>query len=501
MPTRAGVVTLPVYALLTRGRKRMAIPADDGMTIDMPPEVEEVYLQLLASVARESTKTLARLETYAASSPGAGPSEWSQHFYDATEDLFEAWTALSEFISEQSERHARPSRPDDPPYSSERARDLLAEIHRISDQVEPFNPRIRYGPPASKPLPSIPDAFSSGRGDIPSSLALQGVLAGLRDGQAGAYTWRKGDAGLPIFDYVQSQGTARVLLRPEGDAPASQVLADVLWTQVTKFTDIDADVLLAMMAQAVGPGPSDADGATWITASAILDYRGVQPIKKREGHVIRRAGHRVEDVQEIAACVNRLSSQWVELLAVETREAQGKRKPPKVLRTTYESRLISVDEQITQGEMGRGAHPVAWRYRLGRCITEFLHGPNRQVAPVMRRVLQYDPYRERFEKRLALYFTIHHRIAASYKAPLRRKIGRLFEELRLPVDRRNPNRSRQRFEETMDRLVTDGVLAGWQYTPNSQRSLDKLPARGWVDDWLACSVETPPARSNLLSGE
>ena len=350
---------------------------------------------------------------------------------------------------------------------------------------------------AKRGTPPIPSAFANRRASIPSSLAVQGVLASLHAAQDAEQGWRNGEANMPVFDFARPQGTARVLMRPNGEGHVGQVVAEMLWSQVRAFSDKDGDVLLAMMAQAMEPGRMETDGATWITAAAILDYRGVRPIMKREGKALRRAGHRVEDMAEIAACVGRLSSQWIELIAVETREPRRGRRQPKVMRTSYESKLFVIDEHLMQGDLDGPQHAIAWRYRLGRCITEFLSAPNRQVARIMQHVLEYDPYRQSFEKRLGRYFTIHHRISASYKAPLRRKVGGLFDELRLPVNEGDPSKTLRRFEAAMDRLVADDVLPEWRYTSESAARIEALPARRWLADWLTCVVEVPAPQAAL----
>lgn len=346
---------------------------------------------------------------------------------------------------------------------------------------------------------SVPDAFANGRALMSSSLALQGVLASLRSAQA-RKGWQEGDGKMPDFEFARNQGIALVMMRPFDDTPPSQAVAAQLWEHVAKLSDLDGDVFLAMMAQALRSNDDHAEAATWISASSILDYRGVKPIMKREGKALYRAGHRTEDVQQIAACVGRLRRMRVELRSVEVREpAKGKRGKPKVIRTSHEGYLLTVDEVIMQGELGGDRHPIGWRFRLGRSITEFLSEPNRQVATLVQQVLTYDPYRERFEKRMGLYFTIHQRIAASSRAPLRRRIGGLFDELVLASDQRNPTRTRERFEAAMDRLAKDGVIPAWSYTAESQARIANLPSRGWLVDWMTCVVEVSTPRVALTA--
>jgi hypothetical protein len=119
------------------------------------------------------------------------------------------------------------------------------------------------------------------------------------------------------------------------------------------------------------------------------------------------------------------------------------------------------------------------------------------VARVLQQALRYDPYHERWEKRLARYFTFHLRIGRKGGDPLPRRIGAVLDELRLSISRRNPSVSRERFEKAMDRLVADGVVGGWGYSARAKATLAKLPARGWLKDWLGCTVEVRVLRPSL----
>jgi hypothetical protein len=346
---------------------------------------------------------------------------------------------------------------------------------------------LGVSPAPAPPLPRAPDiphVFLQGEAHIPSSLAVQGALASYR---AGAEHWQPNPDGLPTFLYHQPQGRMVVFFRPPSDAGLSPALAESLWSQVQHLSDLDGDVLLATMAQALDGQTQAEDGSVWITADRILDYRGIRPKTKREGRQVYRAGHRREDLAEVAACFDRFASTWVELQEVEYRTVAKKGGKIDTGRLTLESPLIIVDERAVQHDFGAARLPVAWRYRLGRCVREYLDGPNRQVARLLQQSLQYDPYHERWEKRLALYCTFHLRMDQKQRGPLRREIGKLLQELNLPVDERHPERSRKRFATAMDRLVRDGCIGGWNYAdPDAS---DRLPSRGWLPTWLALMVD------------
>lgn len=136
---------------------------------------------------------------------------------------------------------------------------------------------------------------------------------------------------------------------------------------------------------------------------------------------------------------------------------------------------------------------IAWRYSPGAWLAPFLTVPNRQVALLMQQALRYDPYRQRWEKRLARYLTCHLRMDAKNGRPLVRRIGPLLDELHLPVDRRHPERTRGRFETALHRLARDGVIDGWDYTGEARGVLATLPSRGWLEWWRDTTITITPS--------
>src|SRR5262249_11641949 len=116
----------------------------------------------------------------------------------------------------------------------------------------------------------------------------------------------------------------------------------------------------------------------------------------------------------------------------------------------------------------------------------------------LQQVLSYDPYHEMWEKRLARYFTFHMRInAAQGGITITREVGPLIEELSLPLNQRDPDRTRKRFEKAMQRLVDEALISHWGYHEHNP----PLPKRKWLPSWLkhAIWVEATPMSTQRIS--
>jgi hypothetical protein len=347
-------------------------------------------------------------------------------------------------------------------------------------------------------LPEVPNAFAGEQALVPSAFPVQGVIASFHNAREGEGGWPETADGRPYYPFEQPQGRVTIELRPTGGAAVDEAARTALWAQVKQLGDIDGDVVFAALAQWMHPQHRDPQGLTWITSSAILDYRGIKPKTKAEGRKRYRAGHRRQDLVEIAACWDRLRLLYLDLRQVEVMEERpGKR--PKKTQYALQTEFIHVPERVTQDLLDGSQLPVAWRYRPGRWIDRYLQKPNLQMAVLMQRSLEYDPYRERWEKRLSRYFLFHLRISEGDAGgqPLRRRVGPVLQELHLDewLDRRHPERTVRRFEKAMNRLRDDGQIGGWGYTPEARAKVEQLPSRGWLDEWLAqaaIAVDAPP---------
>jgi len=253
-----------------------------------------------------------------------------------------------------------------------------------------------------------------------------------------------------------------------------------LWKEVQQFDDYDADILLAVIAQIIKT--TDGQGSAWFWASQFLDNRDIIPVTKKEGDGVRRAGHRVENVARIEEGLQRIANLWVNIEEI----IPPKRKGQKPKKFVHRGRLLMITETWTQEGLirdGKPRLPIAWKIRAGDWLLEYLDAP-RMVAYLCEQSLQYDPYRELWEKRLSRYFMFHLRINAQHASNMiTRRVGLLIHDLSLPIDDRHPERTRNRFQQAMQTLVQDRQIDEWEY-----QEQEPLPARNWLNQWLEWKV-------------
>ncbi len=345
-----------------------------------------------------------------------------------------------------------------------------------------------YGTPLS-----LPDPFTAGKALTPSCLPLQHVINGIQNAASGADRWQRSEDRPPFFTGTSEAGSTIV------EYNNTTMSIEQLWAHVQQFSDLDGDVLLAVFAQLLtSPMENDRRG-TWIYASNILEYRGLTPRMQADtpGGPKRRAGHRYEDLNDIARSIERISDLWVTIQQIIKEDAepeQGKRRrrKPKKREYTQRSRVVNLESMWYQRELTDDINepvltkpiyqtPIGWYIRAGKWLEPFLE--NRQVAWICKQALEYDPHNEMWEKRLARYFFFHFRMNAS-AGSFHREIGKLLQALSLPIDKRFPERNtKQRFEKALNRLTKDRQIDGWEYT----EEID-LQSRGWLPTWLQQKV-------------
>ncbi len=126
----------------------------------------------------------------------------------------------------------------------------------------------------------------------------------------------------------------------------------------------------------------------------------------------------------------------------------------------------------------------AWRARPGDVFTKFLFGPGRQTALLSQKALQYDHYRQKWEKRLTRYLAWLWRISSG-----RTREGvfvkTLIDAVGVEINTTRPHRTRNRLEDALELLLKDGVISAWEYEDIDENMTSK---RGWWKDWLDLKI-------------
>lgn len=318
--------------------------------------------------------------------------------------------------------------------------------------------------------PHVPNVFKDNMAWTGLNMGLWGTQSAIQDKDH----WTQEVGMLPHHTRSFENGYTMVWLQQPGE---NNVNADLASEELTKhlaaMSDLEADIVAIQIAQAMAA--QNDQGEAILTPEAILEYRGIKPMKDAEGY---RAGHRAEDREDVIKAFGRTA--WLRLKILQGIKHKG--RPIEV-----ESAYVLIKEWVYQPTFDDSPRRLlAWRYQMGTWLAPFMDEAEagRYFGVLMKRTLEYNLKNELVEKRLARYFTVHLCIAAKNgAASIKRYVGNLIDECTLSVDQRNPQRTKDRFEKALQQLVTDGIIGDWAYTDDSP-----LPARQWLDTWRTRSV-------------
>lgn len=326
---------------------------------------------------------------------------------------------------------------------------------------------------------------------IPASHGLEAALLAMSNAVEGGKGWKEVKQ-TPMYVHEREQSQASISIR----VPVPETTKDIsqqLWQRVQQFSDLDGDVLLAMMAQSTTIG-RDERGGTWISVEDILRYRGIVPKMHLTKDLTRRdAGHRPEDIKAIASAIIRLRNTHVTV-----RVLQQPRKPGgRSRKVKQESFLILISDFLTPDPAGAEQQlevAIAWYYRPGDCLDVQNASLRKKAAWLLQQALQYDPLRQKWEKRLARYFMFQLRLGSQSfgGTTITRSIRTLITETSLPVNQTDPAKTSTRFERAMHVLKLDGHISDWSES-RYQEMMQKRPARNWLETWLDCELEISAA--------
>ena len=265
-----------------------------------------------------------------------------------------------------------------------------------------------------------------------------------------------------------------------------EALSGLMWKQREELSDLDADVLDGLSAIWLGQVRHPNEDAV-AGVDDFLALRGIRPRRNSEG---RPGGYRPQQRNEMLCALSHIQNLWLHMVDIEIYEEDRTGHRTRPTRQTIQSRAFVITDRIGQLRLDGNIEVQKFIFRPGKVFAHFLFGPGRQTALISAKALEYDPYRQKWEKRLARYLSWQWKCQArrgSHAQPFR--IATLMEAIGEEPNERYPQRTRDRLELALDTLHGNKVIMGWQY---GRWEEPRGKARSWLGTWLQATVLVEP---------
>ena len=257
-----------------------------------------------------------------------------------------------------------------------------------------------------------------------------------------------------------------------------EVLSKRMWEQREELSDLDADAMDALTSIWLKQAHSPQDEAK-ADVDNLLKMRNIKPKVNGSG---REGGYREDQKMEILNAISRIQNLWLDVAEMEIYEEQSKNRR-KSKKTAFQSRAFLITDRMGQRRPdGYDIDVESFIFKPGKIFAHFLFGPGRQTALLSAKAIQYDPYRQKWEKRLTRYLSWQWRCDAKNINQSRKfRVSTLLEAVGEPVNERYPNKTKERLEKALDLLLVDQVIIGWQYDRWEEATI------GTQRNWLTTS--------------
>lgn len=265
------------------------------------------------------------------------------------------------------------------------------------------------------------------------------------------------------YTHEESTHFAEVEMRPSKSTQLPVVRAEA-----ARLSAVHEDVLDLLISNAEHNKP-DENGLFTIEVDAILNARGTAK-KKKDNY---SAGHHTEARIAVVKTIRDLDRLFVATAPLTHRH----RRVRNWDRVMWVSRYTTLDSHDSSDpDLVDPRSVVAVQYGFGTWI--------KNALPIQapRALLALDAQREGTAKDVGRYF-IQRAHEVDPLNRITRPVRQVFMELDMRPELQNPQRSRNRLEKALDKLVAEKVVSGWGYVEGEIERL--LPPRGWLEHWLA----------------
>lgn len=269
--------------------------------------------------------------------------------------------------------------------------------------------------------------------------------------------------------------------QPTEHSFATQLLIEKAQNQAQSLTDLDVDMFDALCSIFLSKARYTED-IIEIHFTDLLMIRGLKPKLGGEG---RRGGYEQQQKDKVLQSLTKIQSLWLELNKATVYE-KGKAVQTQLQGRTF----LFVDHNRNEYDIAQLDKHKTFTFTVDKVFTKYLYGSGRQIALLPIQTLHYNPYSQKWEKRLARYFSWRWRTQARKGDFLQpNKIRTLLEAIGENVNERTPSRTRDRLEKALDQLLEDGVLSAWHYHKWDETIANN---KGWVRLWLDSTILVEP---------
>jgi len=253
------------------------------------------------------------------------------------------------------------------------------------------------------------------------------------------------------------------------------------WCQAKEISELDVDIFDALCCYFLSKAKHHQDSVE-IHLDDLLSIRG---LKQKLGGNGRRGGYEIDQREQVLKSLARIQSLWINL---EKAVIYKKGKP---IQMKLQGRAFIFNNQPNDDYLfDEQSLEKKFVFTVGEVFAQYLYGSGRQVALLPIQALQYNPYRQRWEKTLIRYLSWRWRTQArrgDYLQP--HKISTLLEVTGQEMNERTPSRTRDRLEQAFDTLLQDGVIAAWHYEKWDESIVS---TNGWARIWGNSTVLIEP---------
>lgn len=205
-----------------------------------------------------------------------------------------------------------------------------------------------------------------------------------------------------------------------------------------RLDDRAVDVLDYIVSRIIIRKPQP-DGEITINIDQMLETFGLKKNTYAKG---KTSGYSIEQRRQHYCYIKDLSDLWI---ATEETTVKGKTE-------TVEQHLFMLKQRVTTGNLNVKEVTIQVNSFFDKLL---LYRQNTIMLPI--KLLGLDPYRRSIEKRIGKYF---YRFT---KKESNHYIHSIIKNCNIPIDMRRKAAFRKRFEQAINKLVEEGIIADYKY--------------------------------------